>query len=348
MLRSERIELDDDAGALYELSMDAGWGDGLPLLPATEPKVLELIAAAAQPPEHIVAALPPRRGVATIEKIAVNAAMAGVEPAAFGYVIAALEALTQPDHNLYGLVTTTSSATSALVVNGPRRRELGFDFEAGCLGGGAGRGSMSVGRAVQLCLRNIGGQRAGTTSKTVFGSPSRITGLCFAEWEERSPWPSLAQQRGFARDDEVVTVHAAKGMLMFADGNTSDARDLVALIAKTLAYPLGNAFHGPPGRGQTMLLVNPMWATRFDAAFSGLDDLRAELHRNAWQPIDTWPTAVQARLDEKGRVGAGGRVVMHDAPEQFVTVVCGGMGNLQATAFPTWGDTTMQSAQVRR
>ncbi|HUP72800.1 MAG TPA: hypothetical protein VM282_07105 [Acidimicrobiales bacterium] len=347
-LQSARIELDDDAGALYELSMRAGWGDGLPLLPATEARVLELIDVAYHPPEHVVGALPPRRGVATIEKIAVNAAMAGVEPAAFGYVVAALEALTQPDHNLYGLVTTTSSATSALVVNGPRRRELGFDHEAGCLGGGAGRGSMSVGRAVQLCLRNIGGQHAGTTSKTVFGNPARITGLCFAEWEERSPWPSLAVQRGYASDDEVVTVHAAKGLLMFADGNTSDARDLVALIAKTLAYPLGNAFHGPPGRGQTVLLVNPMWATRFDAAFPRLDDLQAELRLNAWQPIETWPAAVQATLEEKGRVGPGGRVVMHDSPDQFVIVVCGGLGNLQATALPTWGDTTMQSARVRR
>src|SRR5688572_22598111 len=107
-LQSDRIELDDDAGALYELSMHAGWGDGLPLLPATEARVLEILGAVSQPPDHVVAALPPRRGVATIEKIAVNAAMAGVEPAAFGYVVAALEALTQPDHNLYGLVTTTS------------------------------------------------------------------------------------------------------------------------------------------------------------------------------------------------------------------------------------------------
>jgi len=245
-------------------------------------------------------------------------------------------------------VTTTSSANSALVVNGPRRRELGFDHEAGCLGGASGRGSMTVGRAVQLCLRNIGGQHAGTTSKTVFGNPTRVTGLCFAEWEERSPWPSLAVQRGFATDDEVVTVHAAKGMLMFADGNTRDARDLVELIAKTLAYPLGNAFHGSPGRGQTVLLVNPMWAARFDAAFPRLEDLQAELQLHAWQSIEAWPPAARATLVEKGRVEPDGRVVMHASPKQFVIVVCGGLGNLQATALPTWGDTTMQSARTER
>lgn len=347
-LQSEVIELDDDAAALYELSLQAGWGDGLPLLPATEARVLELLAAVPHAPDHVVALLPPRRGAATIEKIAINAAMAGVEPAAFAYVVAGLSALAQADHNLYGLVTTTSSATSALVVNGPRRRELGFDHEAGCLGGGSGRGSMTVGRAVQLCLRNIGGQVAGSTSKTVFGNPARVTGLCFAEWEERSPWPSLAVQRGFAPTDEVVTVHAAKGLLMFADGNTHDTRDLVALIARTLAYPLGNAFHGPPGRGQTMLLVNPMWATRFHAVFPRVEDLQAELLLHAWQPIEAWPASARATLAEKGRVESDGRVVMHAAPQQFAIVVCGGLGNLQATVLPTWGDTTMQSALVDR
>jgi hypothetical protein len=135
---------------------------------------------------------------------------------------------------------------------------------------------------------------------------------------------------------------------MFADGNTTDARDLVSLIAKTLAYPLGNAFHGPPGRGQTVLLVNPMWATRFAAAFSDLGELQAELLAHAWQPIDVWPDANKELLEQKGRVSPGGRVVLHASPEQFVIVVCGGMGNLQATAFPTWGDTSMQSARVAR
>jgi hypothetical protein len=347
-LRSDRVDVDDDAQALYDLSLATGWGDGLPLLPATEARVLELIDATPHPADHVVALLPPRRGAATIEKVAINAAMAGVAPDAFGYVIAALEALTHPDHNLDGLVSTTSSATSALIVNGPRRAALGFDHQAGCLGGSSGRGSMTVGRAVQLCLRNIGGQLAGTTSKTVFGNPARITGPCFAEWEERSPWPSLAVQRGYGPQDETVSVHAAKGMVMFADGNTSDARDLVALIAKTLAYPLGNAFHGPAGRGQTVLLVNPMWADRFGKAFTSMADMQAELAAHAWQPIDVWPAATRALLEEKGRVEPDGRVVMHASPEQFVLVVCGGMGNLQATAFPTWGDTSMQSARVVR
>jgi hypothetical protein len=345
-LRSVRIELDDDALELYELSLRDGWGDGLPLIAPTEERVRALLAATPRPAGDVVAALPPCNGVATIEKVAVNAAMTGVEPAAFGHVLAALTALVQPDHNLLGLTTTTSSATSVFVVNGPHRRPLGFDYEAGCLGSAAGRGSTTVGRAVQLCLRNIGGQRPGATSQTVFGLPSRVVGTCFAEWEERSPWPSLAVQRGAPAATDAVSVHAAKGFQTFADGNTSDERELLWLVAKTVAYPLGNAFHGPAGRGETVLLVNPMWADRFARAIGTVDDVRAVLHEHAWQPIEQWPPSARRRLEATGRVGPGGRVAMHDRPEQFVPVVCGGLGNLQALAMPTWGDSRMQTVVV--
>ena len=106
-------------------------------------------------------------------------------------MLAALEALLVPEWNAFGLTTTTSSVFPMLIVNGPSRDALGIDYRAGCMGGAGGRGSMTIGRAVSLCLRNIGGQRAGETSRSVFGQPARF-GICFGEWEERSPWPSLA------------------------------------------------------------------------------------------------------------------------------------------------------------
>jgi len=139
-----------------------------------------------------------------------------------------------------------------LIVNGPKRAELEFDMETGCMGGAAGRGSMTVGRAVQLCLRNIGGQKVGVTSKSVFGQPARAAGLCFGEWEEESRWPSLAQRHGFAATDEVVTVHGGKGTFPMADIHNDDARDLLYLIAKSMAYPLANMFLGNVGNGEVI------------------------------------------------------------------------------------------------
>ncbi len=347
-LSSARLDVDPDPLALYQRSLDDGWGDGLPVVPPTEERVLELLAATPLPPEHVIATLAPRHGRATAEKVAVNAAMAGCTPAAFPLVVAAVEAVAAPEFNLFGVTTTTSSVFPVVIVNGPSRHDLGIDMAAGCMGGAAGRGSMTVGRALSLCLRNIGGQRVDVTSKSVFGQPAR-SGLCFGEWEELSPWPSLAERRGLAPDAEAVTVHAGTGTLPLADVNNDDARDLLVLLAKGMAYPLGNKFLEPTGaNGQTVLAVNPVWARRFAAVFPAMADLQEFLHQHAWQPIDAWPEPNRRVLEEKGRVDPSGRVWMNERPDQIEVVVCGGQGSLHAVCLPSWAESDMQTRAVAR
>ncbi|HSS09258.1 MAG TPA: hypothetical protein VLL25_05205, partial [Acidimicrobiales bacterium] len=342
-LASRRLEVDDDPLALYEQSLEHGWGDGLPLLPPTEYRVRQLIDATPYYAEDVICTLLPRNGIATVEKAAVNAAMAGCQPAAFPLVIAALEAIAVPEFNLFGLATTTSSVIPMLIVNGPRRIELGIDMMGGCMGGAAGRGSMTIGRAVCLCMRNIGGQRVGLTSKSVFGQPAR-SGLCFAEWEEESPWPSLAERRGFRPDDEVVTVHGGKGTVPLADIHNDDPRDLLALLAKSVAFPLGNMFLGPhAGHGEIVLAINPVWARRFAAVFPDIGELQNFLRDHAWQPIELWPPGNQRILEGQGRVDQHGRVFLAERPDQFVIVVCGGKGSLHTICLPSWGESQLQS-----
>jgi hypothetical protein len=171
-----------------------------------------------------------------------------------------------------------------------------------------------------------------------------VSGLCFAEWEEESPWPSLAEQRGFAPDQDVVTVHGGKGTFPLADIHNDDARDLLALVAKSLAFPLGNKFLGPnPGNGQVVLAVNPVWAQRFGAVFPDVGDVQAFLHEHAWQPIDLWPAENRRILEERRRVDGRGRVYLNDRPDQIVLVVCGGHGSLHAICLPSWGESELQS-----
>jgi hypothetical protein len=346
-LASERIEVSADPREQYELSFREQWGDGVPQLPATDDAIDPLLAASPYPADHVVCVLPPRNGVATVELVAINAALAGVEPAAFGVVLAALEALSEPEWNAFGLTTTTSSVFPMLIVNGPCRDELGIDYRASCMGGAAGRGSMTIGRAVALCLRNIGGQRAGETTKSVFGQPARF-GFCIGEWEERSPWPSLAQRRGFSTDDDVLTVHGGKGTFPMADIHNDDARDLLYLIAKSIAYPLANMFLGNVENGEVVVAFNPMWAERFGTAFPDVDDLAAYLRENAWQPIDLWPAANAELLRERGRVDSRGRVHLVERPDQIVPIVCGGLGSLHAIGLPSFGESTMQSKPIVR
>ena len=174
---------------------------------------------------------------------------------------------------------------------------------------------------MSLCLRNIGGQLVGATSRSVFGQPARAAGLCFGEWEERSPWPPLATRLGFDDGDDVVTVHAGMGTHAMADINCDDDRELVRLLAKSISYPLGNKFLSPTaGNGQVVLAINPEWARRFGTTFPDAADLQAYLWEHAWQPIDLWPDSGQAILEGKGRVDDQGRVWLNERPDQIAVV----------------------------
>ncbi len=342
------LEIPADPVALYELSMEQGWGDGVPLLPPTDERIEALLAECGVASSEVLGELPPRFGAATVELAAINAVMAGVEPAAFPLVLAALSAILVPEWNAFALTTTTSSVAPMLIVNGPTRDRLHIDYRAGCLGGAGGRGSMTIGRAVSLCLRNIGGQRAGETSRTVFGQPARF-GLCFGEWEERSPWPSLAQRRGYHREDEVVTVHGGKGTYPLADVNNDDPRDLAYTIAKSLAFPMNNWFLELTGdSGQLVLLVNPMWAARLGDAFPAVESLQEYVWEYAWQPLELFRPHNQQVLQEKGRVDTQGRVRLTGRPDQFVPVVCGGLGGLHGVALTSFVQSEMQSVAVTR
>jgi hypothetical protein len=345
-LASERVEVPADPKGQYERALAEHWSDGMPLLPATDDAVEAILDATPYAADHVVCVLPPRNGVATVELVAINAAMSGVEPAAFPLVIAALEALSEPEWNAFGLTTTTSSVFPMLLVNGPCRDELEIDCRASCMGGAAGRGSMTIGRAVALCLRNIGGQRAGETMKSVFGQPARV-GFCIGEWEERSPWPSLAQRRGYEVTDDVVTVHGGKGTFPVADIHNDDPLDLLYLIAKSLAYPLANMYLGNAENGEVVLAINPMWAERFAGPFPDVEAMQQYLRDNAWQPIDLWPPGNQQILRNKGRVDTQGRVHLVARPDQIVPFVCGGLGSLHAIALPSFGESQMQSQIAR-
>ena len=346
-LTGARAEVPSDPAGFYARSLAEQWVDGAPVLPPTDEAIEALLAGTPDPPDQVVGVLPPGNGVATVELVAANAAMAGVAPEAFPLVLAALEAMLAPEWNAFGLTTTTSSVFPMLIVNGPSRDALGVDCRAGCMGGAGGRGSMTIGRAVALCLRNIGGQRAGETSRTVFGQPARF-GMCFGEWEERSPWPSLAARRGFPTGSDVVTVHGGKGTFPMADIHNDEARDLLELLARSMAYPLTNMFLGNAENGEIVLAINPMWAERFGVTFPDVADLQAFLHEHAWQPLALWPEPNREILVAKGRVGAGDRVYLTAGPEQIVPVVCGGLGSLHAVALPSFGESQMQSAAARR
>ena len=348
-LKSRLLTVDEDAYGLLMLSMEQKWGDGLPLIPPTDERVSQMLASTPLAPgEIVVAGMAPSGNAATVEVIAINAVMAGCAPAHLPLLIAAVEAMDMPAYNAYGLAATTAPVASMMVVNGPSRDTLGIDCRASCLGGAGGHGSVTLGRALQLCLRNIGGMRAGVNSRSVHGQPARVSGLCFGEWEERSDWPTLAERRGFGRDQEVVTVHASMGTTSLLDANTSDDHELAYLIAKCIATPMGNFYQPTRTRGEVILVINPMWAERFQKTWPRIEDFQHYLHEHAWQPADFWPKMPREVFIKLDRVDHRGRIYAVVGPDRIQPVIAGGLGNLHLGMLPSWGESEMSSRVARR
>ena len=337
-LVSERIEVDDDPVAFQKLATDAGWGDGLPLVPPTEALVREYVASSGRFPDDVIADLPPRNGRATVEKIAVNAVMAGAPPAAMPLLLATIDAMADPDFNLFALNTTPSCVVPGMFVNGPTRHDLELPMAAGCFGGDAGAGA-SIGRATRLAMRNIGGQRVGLNSKSVFGSPGRVSGICVAEWEERSPWEPLAQRRSVPAGTNAVTVHGCTGTIDIADIVADNGRDLLQIIGSSLAFPGTNAMIGAHHGAEVMVAIAPPWADLIAATFPTIEDVQQRLHEHAKLPVSWWPATHQRKAEENGRVDADGFVHLVESPDHMLVIVNGGLGNLHALALHSFGPT---------
>ena len=251
-LRARRIEIarDDD---VHEFMFDQGFSDGLPVVPPTPERALRMLGGTARDPQSIVATVPPNMAPATVEKIAVNAVLAGCKPEYLPVVIAAVEAACTDAFNAHGVMATTMGASPVMVVNGPIRRRIGMNMGLSALGQG-NRANATIGRAVRLVLRNVGGARPGGTERSALGSPMKYS-MCFAEWEERSPWPPLHVERGFEAQDSVVTLFAMTGgPSLIVDQTSRTAHQL----AGSLALSMESAHHVRAHRmGDCLLVVSP-------------------------------------------------------------------------------------------
>lgn len=230
-LRARRVEfasLEDDFEAMY----DRGWSDGLPLVPPTPERVLRMLAGTTRDPNDIVATVAPDLVEVTVEKVAVNAVMAGCKPEYLPVVLAALEAVCTDEFNIHGLLATTMSVGPVFVVNGPIRHALGMNAGINVFGQG-NRANLTIGRAVQLVVRNVGGGRPGGVDRAAHGSPAKI-GLAFPEDEEGTPWISLAEERGIAPGVNAVTALCLEGPRLVVDQKSRSAESLTNSIAECL------------------------------------------------------------------------------------------------------------------
>ena len=196
----------DEGNDPFELCYEQGWTDGLPVVPPTEERVGQVLDYLGRDPAEVLGVIPPKNGIATLEKVATNCVMAGCRPEYVPVVLAALEAMLDEAFNLNGVEATQSSCEPLVIVGGPAVEQLGFNCGEGVFGGGS-RANATVGRAIRLILWNIAGSVPGEIAKAPTSHPGRYT-FCVAENAAANPWPPLHAEQGIPAEASAVTVIA--------------------------------------------------------------------------------------------------------------------------------------------
>lgn len=327
-LRSRRVELaglEDEAEAMF----DRGWTDGLPVVAPTEARVLHMLRGTTRPPEQVVGVVPPDLIECTVEKVAVNAVLAGCKPEYLPVVLAAVEAACTDAFNSHGLVATTYHSGPVVVVNGPVRGAIGMNGGMNVLGQG-NRANATIGRALQLVLRNVGGGRPGGVDRAMHGNPGKYT-FCFAEDEEGSPWEPLSASRGSPAGSSAVTLFAGSGVQPVVDQLSRTPESLAGTLAaclRTLAHPkLAIAFDAlvvvGPEHGRVFREAGWDRARLIDEIMARSQLAGAEMVRGAGGISEGLPESLASATVPKFR--DGGLLICHAGGEAglFSTIIGG-------------------------
>ncbi len=270
-LQSREVRLGSAEDAV-EACFSRGWTDGLPVVPPTPERVDAMLSGTTRAGDEVVALVPPDFAACTVEKIAVNAVMAGCQPEYLPVVITAVEAACTDEFNIHGLAATTMSMGPVVIVNGPISRQIGMNSGMNALGQG-NRANATIGRALQLVIRNVGGARPGEVDRATFGHPGKYT-FCFAEDEEGSPWDSLASERGIAEGASALTLFAGDGPHVVVDQISRRPESL----ARSLAGSLRAMIHPKLALGfDALVAVSPEHGRVFRAAGWSKQRLREEI-----------------------------------------------------------------------
>ncbi|MET0365566.1 MAG: hypothetical protein ABW169_13030 [Sphingobium sp.] len=341
-LASKRHEADLEIEAFNAFAMAQGWGDGLPLVPPTDARVRSFLSRNDRYPDEVIGEMP-GNVECTVEKIVINAVMAGAPAESLELLIAAISSIADPDFELYGVNATTAPVYPAFVVNGPVRQSLDIPYGYGCLGGVPGS-SASIGRAIRLIMRNVAGQTTGGTSQTTFGSPGRVAGIVTGEWEEKSPWAPLGERRGVAGN--AVTSFGTMGTMNVIDTTSHSARDFLEMIGRSYAYAGCNNFSGAVPFGEALIAINPICAEIVGRELPNIEDVQEVLWTYSSLGAEDFNKEHRDQLDLQGRIRSDGRVYATPEPKDVLVFVAGGLGGLHAACFHTFGTSLSQTKPV--
>jgi hypothetical protein len=271
-----------DIDEFTELAYQKGWTDGLPVLPPTEKKVGAMLDYIRRDPQEVLGVISPGEGVATIEKIAINAVMAGCLPEYLPVVITAVEAMLDPVFELMRVQCTTGGPGPLVIVSGPVVKKLDFNFGEGAFTGTGHRANSTIGRAVRLILWNIGLGRPGQMSHATMGHPGRYAYLVAERPpEEANPWEPIHVTNGLKAEDSAVSMYPSGAHTQFNMGAGANTIDNNLFVCKDVLTNLGQF----QAAMQKLLVINPQAASVLHGAGWDKTKFRDELLKRSVRPV---------------------------------------------------------------
>ncbi|MBB6191915.1 hypothetical protein FHS51_002147 [Sphingobium wenxiniae] len=325
------LDFEEANEELYRL----GVTDGLPVVPPTPDRVARMLDGLRRDPAESLGALGPAYGQATIEKIAVNAVMAGCRPEYLPVLAAAVEAMVEYEFNLYGINATTHPVTPMLVINGPAAERLRVNSGYNCMGQGW-RANATIGRAIRLILVNIAGGTPGKGDRATHGTPAKFS-FCLAENELASPWLPLHVRRGFAPDMSTVTVHGSESPHEINNHTSEDGEGILRTFADTISTIGHNNSY--LGRGEVAICIGPEHAQTIARDGPGIQDIQDYLFRNAGNRRSELLAIARDNFDAMApfdRSEEDPFVPLVEKPEDYLLFVAGGVGK-HSMAMPSFG-----------
>ena len=346
-IQSRRVEVAASFDAIQDYYEEQGWTDGLPVVPATEDLVRKMLLAYGEDPAASLGVVQPRNAQVTLEKVAINAVMAGCRPEHFPVVVAAVKAALQPDFNIASVQATTGGAAPAIIVNGPIAKQLGINGDSGCFGPGY-RANAVIGRALRLFVRNVAGLVPGEMDKATLALPARYT-FCFAENEERSPWEPRHVELGLAPEASMVTLTGIRGMYTIMESTSpTGIQVLRTLVGSIRTIGFSNYYQTGTGAQMTLVLC-PEHAAEIHASGLSKQDVREYVFQNARMPLSrlkdiahygnrNWPSWIDESDPDT-------MVPIVRAADDVVVVVAGGDGRHSAW-LAGWGVTRVVTQEI--
>ena len=323
----------------FEALYARGVTDGLPVIPPTRERVEAAVTASGRQAGELIALVPPNFGRATVEKIAINAVMAGCRPEYLPVVIAGVEAMCDDAFDLHGVSATTNLHSPLFIINGPVRKTLDVNCGAGVFGPGW-RANATIGRALRLIAVNLGGAAPGVVSMSTLGHPGRYT-YCIGENEEESPWEPLSVEHGFDRADSTVAAFAGEAPHGVYDHRSRSARDLLITIGKSLEVI---SHHKSTHHGDTVVVLSPEHARTIAGDGWGKAEIRRFLWERLRKPVKELIPGVEGGEGLPAHVLAKfprpetneTLIPKFREPENLKLVVAGGTAGRFAAVIPGW------------